>query len=129
MGMMRRGKGWRSAVALTIGYALLLQVFFAYALASRAAADPSVFDGSFFSLCLTHDDAGDLTGTSAPTTSGAHCLTCIVSASATATLPDPVPLPQRTASVTAPAPFMSAAACLAYQQSRAGLSRAPPRAA
>ena len=119
-------RGWRGAVGLIAAYALVLQGFLAYSIASQAAVQGnSPYTGSFFVICISHDAAAD-GDTGAPVKPVTHCPICTLAASAVATLPEPGSLPVQWAASTGPQAFVSVAACVCFHQSRAGLSRAPP---
>jgi hypothetical protein len=117
----------RRAIGLIAAYALVLQAFLSYSLASQAAVQgDSSHSALFFVICSSEDGGAAPDGAGAPVKSGAHCPICTLSASAAATLPDIVSLP--IVQVAAgPASFVSAAACISFHQARAGLSRAPPQ--
>ena len=121
-------RGWRGAIGMIAAYALVLQAFLAYSLATRAAAqDPGSFSGAFFVICSSQDgpDAGH--DGDAKLKLNTHCPICTVANFSAATVPDPVALPKLPAAFTARTAFVSADACVAYHRARAGLSRAPPQ--
>jgi hypothetical protein len=121
-------RAWRATVGLTVAYALVLQAFLAYGMASQAAAqDSSAFSGSVFILCTSQDDYGAAHDSGAPVKLKAHCPVCTLSGSSVATLTDPPSLPVRQAGVSAPTAFVSVTACISFHRARAGLSRAPPQ--
>jgi hypothetical protein len=119
---------WRGAIGLIAAYALVLQAFLAYGMATQAAAqdDPS-YSGLFFVICASHDGAAAADGADVPAKRAAHCPICTLSSSAAATLPDPNLLPIWQAALAERTNFVSAAACISFHQARAGLSRAPPQ--
>jgi hypothetical protein len=82
-------RGWRSAIGLIAAYALVLQAFLAYSMASQAAAqgDDSPYSGSFFVLCTSQDDASAADHAGTPVKPVTHCPICTLSVSAAATLP------------------------------------------
>jgi hypothetical protein len=100
-----RNRGWRGAIGLIAAYALVLQAFLAYSMASQAAAQgDGPYSGSFFIVCTSQDDAA-AGHAGAPAKPVTHCPICILSASAAATLPDIARLP-----LSPPSPhFVSAA--------------------
>lgn len=117
--------GWRGAVGLTAGYALVLQAFLAYGMATQAAAEgSSPHSGSFFVFCLSDEGAGAPDGAAAPIKLKTHCPICTLSP--VATLPEPIAPPISQAVRAERTAFVSSAACIAYHRARAGLSRAPP---
>jgi hypothetical protein len=118
-------RGWRGAVGLTAGYALVLQAFLVYGMATQAAAEgDSPYSGSFFVFCFSDDGAGTPDGAAAPIKLKTHCPICTLSPAAT--LPEPLGPPIAQAVRAERTAFVSAAACIAYHSARAGLSRAPP---
>ncbi len=130
MGRFIQQRGWRGAIGMIAAYALVLQAFLAYSMATQAAAqDPASFAGSFFVICSSHDaDVSDVPdGTDAKLKLGAHCPTCTLSGPGAAILPGPAVLPGVPAAFTAHTAFVSTGACVAYHRARAGLSRAPPQ--
>ena len=119
---------WRGGIGLIAAYALVLQAFLAYSMATQAAAqDGSSSSGLFFVICASHDGAAAADGADVPAKQVAHCPICTLSSSAAATLPDPALLPMWQAARTERTTFVSAAACISFHQARAGLSRAPPQ--
>lgn len=110
-------------------YALVLQVFLAYSIASQAAAqDPSLSGGAFFVICSSQHDAEGTAGTDIPAQPNTHCPICTLSMVTAAFLPDPPAVPLRHGRLVQQSLFISAEACLSFHRARAGLSRAPPQA-
>lgn len=121
-------RGWRGAIGMIAAYALVLQTFLAYSMATQAAAqDPASFSGAFFVICSAHDASDAPDGTDAKLKLSTHCPICTLAGSATAILPEPAVLPAMPATFAARTGFVTADACVAYHHARAGLSRAPPR--
>jgi hypothetical protein len=121
-------RGWRGAVGLIAAYALVLQAFLVFSMASQAAAqDPASFAGNFFVLCTAHDAADAQPAEGAPPPPKAHCPICTQAGSPAATLPGPAALPGLQPISAGRTAFVSVAACISFHQARAGLSRAPPR--
>jgi hypothetical protein len=121
-------RGWRGAIGMIAAYALVLQAFLAYSLATQAAAqDPSSFAGDFFVICSSHDASDAPDGDQAKLKLNTHCPICTIANFSAATVPDAVALPARTTTFAARLAFVSIDACVAYHQARAGLSRAPPQ--
>lgn len=109
-------------------YALVLQAFFAYTIATQAAA-LGTSSGSFFVICVNDggsDMSGSAGGTDAPVKPGTHCPICTLSGPAAAMLPDVVTLPAWQSVAAERTSFVSAQACISYHEARAGLTRAPP---
>ena len=106
-------------------YALVLQAFFAYGVATQAAAQGSS-SGSFFVICV-NDPGADMNGMDAPVKPGTHCPICTLSGPAAATLPEATTLPPSQSAVVERTPFVSVQACISYHEARAGLTRAPPQ--
>jgi Protein of unknown function (DUF2946) len=119
-------RGLRGAVGLIAAYALVLQAFFAYSIATQAAAQGNS-SGSFFVICVNSDDAVTMDGMDAPVKPGTHCPICTLSGSAAATLPETAVLPAWQAVSAGRTPFVSVQACVSYHEARAGLTRAPPQ--
>jgi hypothetical protein len=72
-------RGWRRAIGLIAAYALVLQAFLAYSIASQAAGQGSAaLSGVFFVLCASQDnaEATDISGAVKPNT---HCPICTLS--------------------------------------------------
>ena len=91
---IRQRRGWRGAIGLIAAYALVLQAFLAYGMASQAAAHGDSPDSGAFLRDLHH--AGQRRGcgrTGVPVKPVTHCPICTLSGSAAATLPPPVSLP------------------------------------
>jgi len=121
-------RGWRGVIGLITAYALVLQAFLAYSMASQAAAHGDApYSGSFFVICTSQDGAVAVDGAGTPVKPFTHCPICTLSASAAVTLPDPASLPIWQAAMMERTPFVSAAACISFHEARAGLSRAPPQ--
>ena len=121
-------RGWRGGIGLIAAYALVLQAFLAYSMATQAAAQgDSPYSGSFFVICTSQDGVMGVDGAGAPAKPVTHCPICTLSVTAAATLPDPVLLPLWQATFSEPTEFISAAACISFHKARSGLSRAPPQ--
>src|SRR3954467_1715144 len=121
-------RGWRGAIGMIAAYALVLQAFLAYSMATQAAAqNPASFSGAFFVICLSQDAPDASHHGDAKLKLNTHCPICTLASFAAATLPDPVALPGLPAALTARTTFVSIDACVAYHRARAGLSRAPPQ--
>ncbi|WP_068021315.1 DUF2946 family protein [Rhodoplanes sp. Z2-YC6860] len=109
-------------------YALVLQAFLAYSMATQAAAqDPASFSGAFFVICSSHDASDAPDGDQAKLKLNTHCPICTTASFGAATVPDVVALPGTPAAFSVRLAFVSVDACVAYHQARAGLSRAPPQ--
>lgn len=119
-------RGCRAAVGLIAAYALVLQAFMAYSLASQAAALGDTSD-SFFVFCASHDGVAAQPLDDQQDKPAVHCQLCTVAGSTAATLPGPVLLPLNLSALTHRTDFVSADACISFHRARAGLSRAPPR--
>ena len=86
-------RGWQGVIGLIAAYALVLQAFLAYSIATQAAAHgDSPYSGSFFVICTSQDNAA-LDGAGVPVKPTTHCPICTLSASAAGTLPNLVSLP------------------------------------
>jgi len=121
-------RGWRGAIGMIAAYALVLQAFLAYSMATQAAAqDPASFSGAFFVICSSQDGADAPHGDDTKLKLNTHCPICTLCGSATAILTDPVALPAMPAAFAVRTTFVTAEACVAYHRARAGLSRAPPQ--
>jgi hypothetical protein len=121
-------RGWRGAIGLIAAYAIVLQAFLAYSIASQAAAQSAASDaGAFFVLCTAQDNSAAPHGDGGPLKSNTHCQICTLSGSGAAMLPDPESLPVWQGVAAGRTPFVSADACISFHSARAGLSRAPPR--
>ena len=118
-------RGWRGAVGLVASYALVLQAFLAYSVASQAAVHGDS-SGAFFVICINDDIDARAEAPSAPVQPTTHCPTCTLTATAPLIVPDLVELPLWQSSLKRWTPFLSAQACIRFHQARAGLSRAPP---
>jgi len=115
----------RGLTSMVIAYALVLQTFFAFSLATQAAIqNPSAGD-TLFVICA-HDDANAQSDTDKSTTAHVHCPLCTVASFASALTPDPALLPLRVVAVAGQIQFALAEAGLPTFSQRAGLSRAPP---
>jgi hypothetical protein len=116
-----RNVSWRGAIGLIAAYALVLQAFFAYGMATQASAHDS---GELFVICLSQDSttAADPAATPVP-----HCPACTIPGLTAATLPDPFSLPVWQPPVVGRTPFASAAALIFFHSARSGLSRGPPQ--
>jgi Protein of unknown function (DUF2946) len=119
-------RGLRGVVGLIAAYAIVLQAFFAYSIATQAAVQGNS-SGSFFVICVNSDDAGRMDGMGAPVKPGTHCPICTLSSPQAATVPDFAALPAWQAASAERAPFASVQACISYHEARAGLTRAPPQ--
>jgi len=121
-------RGWRGVIGMIAAYALVLQAFLAYSLATQAAAqDPASFSGAFFVICSSHDTSDAPDGDQAKLKLNTHCPICTAASFSAATVPDVVALPGLPAALSVRLAFVSVDACVAYHQARAGLSRAPPQ--
>lgn len=121
-------RGWRGVIGMIAAYALVLQAFLAYSMATQAAAqDLASFSGAFFVICSAHDASDAVDGADAKLKLSAHCPICTLAGSATAILPEPAVLPATPVAFTMRTGFITADACVAYHRARAGLSRAPPQ--
>jgi hypothetical protein len=122
-----RERGWRSGIALAVAYALVLQVFFAYSVASQIAAQDVLFGtDSFAVLCTSHNPAAtDDTGS--PVRPAVHCPACTLAGITALTLPDPVALSIRDAATTQRPSPAAVGIAFSSHRARAGLSRAPPQ--
>ena len=119
---------WRGLTSLAVAYALVLQVFLAYSIATQAAAqDASAYAGDFFVICSSHSGSAADRDAGAPIKPNTHCPICTLAFSDAALLPDPVALPAQRPGIAARMSFVSAEACLSFHRARAGLSRAPPQ--
>jgi hypothetical protein len=119
---------WRGLTALVAAYALVLQGFLAYSIATQAATQDSPY-GAFFNICSSHAPDGTAQDTDAPAKPDTHCPICTVSASNVALLPEPVLIPSRRGGLTQEQAFVFVAACISFHRARAGQSRAPPQRA
>lgn len=120
---------WRGAIGLIAAYALVLQVFLGYSVASQAAAQGDApYADAFFVICASHHGvaAADDAGVPKPVPA-AHCPICTLSSVTAATLPDPALLLARLSATVTRTLFISADACISFHRARAGLSRAPPQ--
>jgi hypothetical protein len=118
--------GWRGAVGLIAAYALVLQAFLAYGMASQAAAQDASLDSGAFIICVSHDADPASGGADVPV-KHAHCPICTLSGSSAAVLAEPAPLYARQAAWVERTAFVSAAACISFHRARAGFSQAPPQ--
>lgn len=117
----------RRAIGLIVAYAFVLQSFLALSMVSQAAAAGSLsHGGTFFVLCLS-DDSLAKNDADAPAKPVTHCPVCTLGASS-GVAPDPAMLPGQLSYVEQRTPFITAEACIAFNQARSGLTRAPPQA-
>jgi hypothetical protein len=128
--VFRKSIRWRGIAAIVAVYGLVLQAFFAYSIATQAAAqDPTADGGAFFVICASHADGDALPTTDAPAHTNTHCPICTLAASGAALLPDPAAIPSRHDVLRRRTGFVAVAACISFHRARAGLSRAPPQSA
>lgn len=116
----------RGAIGLIAAYALALQAFLTYAVAAQAAAHGSAA-GSFFVICLAAEEGAPPDGAALPAKPSTHCPTCTLADPAAAPVPDLAALPVLQSLRFARTPFLTAQACIAFHEARAGLTRAPPQ--
>ena len=110
-------RGWRGAIGLIAAYAIVLQAFLAYSMASQAAAqNASAYTGAFFVLCTSQDNPNAQHDDGAPLKLNTHRPVCTLSGSEAATLPDPVSLPIWQGVAAGRTPFVSIAACISFPQ-------------
>ncbi len=123
MRIRRHRHWWRAAVGLLIAYAFCLQALLGSVLAAQAATGPSFVDGAV--ICMAHVDGGTEVDEQNPA-KVIHCAVCVLAPLAHALAPDRVIAPLRLATRSAPFPFVSAEAWIAFHKAKSNLSQGPP---
>jgi hypothetical protein len=124
---IRLNGGWWRVVGLLVAYLFVMQASLAIVAATQAAAGGTTSD-SIFVICSGHSESTD-----APASDhAAHescCLTCTLAAVANFTVPTTPDVPAWVAIAAASGPFPMGDALgpIPREQTRSGLTRAPPQ--
>ena len=126
--MLERGKysARRGIVSLIAAYAIVLQAFFAFSVASEAAASGNQ-SGTFFVFCSASAQSASLDQSGTPTKTITHCPICTLTVSSGAAVPDSVVVPHWQPTFAHEILIVTSTIRISIYQSHVGLARAPPQ--